>query len=482
MIWFLVLSVLWVFILAQIILYFKSLDVLGDWEANRCNPVVMFTASSYGKDARENFSYCTSRLAASVLTTVFAPARAIMSTLLTSADQSIASVGVANSTAKRLFNGLQAILQTVINRYQNTFLQLRMGMQRLATATARMNAAGVAAVYMGISMVQGFFSAYDFVKNVVMIILGVLVALIFFLFFALLPVIPLILSVIAAVGAGAGMASEFCFDASTEVLLANGNIKKIYDVKIGDVLSGGGVVESTYKLNGGGVRLYSYNGVIVSGSHLILHESRWMPVAAVIHSAAVQGCQTRLYCLTTSNRIIPVRSRIGLAIFRDYEEIADDKMYKWWYEAVAGAIGMQDTDVIDEQEGLHPDTLIDIAGWGIVPLNAVNIGQHIKDIAGYTEIIGIVKYGVGGRLYNYNGDVLGGEIITANGMKWRRTCYVGSESGSTPSYMIGIFTKSGTFMSARGNMFRDAREHDGSIDAEYMKKLLVSLNVAACST
>lgn len=476
MIWFLMLSGLWVFILAQIILHFKSLDILGNWEANRCNPIVMFTASSYGVDTRENFSYCTSQLASSVLSTVFAPVRAIMSTLLTSADQSIASVGVANSTVKRLFNGLQAIIQTLVNRYQNTFLQLRISGERLVTAMARMNAAGVAAVYMGISMVQGLFSAYGFVKKIVMIILGVLISLIFFLFFALLPVIPLIISVIAAVGAGSSMASEFCFDASTEIILANGTTKKIIDIKIGDVLSGGGIVESTFKLDGDKVKLYSYNGVIVSGSHIVLHDSCWMPVAAIIHSTSIHGYLSRLYCLTTSNRIIPVRSRNGLVIFRDYEEMKSDEIYKWWYQEVAQSINMSDIEVTDEQEGLHPDTMVDIAGWGIVPLNAVSIGQHIHDKHGYTEIIGIVKHTFNDKLYSFNGDLVGGEVIISDCEKWRRTCFVGSITDDIPTYTIGIFTKSGTFVSARGNIFRDAQEHDGSINTQYMKKLLIDLN------
>lgn len=485
------LTLLWVFILAQIIVHFRNLEITGSWEQHRCDPSVMFTASMYNTDptrsgaafATENFVYCTRRLAMSVLATVFSPATAALDGLLDGAEKGVQSVGVIGSIAQRLFNGLQAMLNIMFSRYQNTYLEMRKTLIHLMSSMSRLHAAGIASVYMGISMIQAFFSAYEFVKKVVMIILGILLALLFLLFFALLPTIPLILAVIAAVGAGGGMASEFCFSGNTRIVLEGGHSLPISQVSLGQKLYHGGHITGILELDGKGVPLWNYHGVFVSGSHIIYDNNTWKQIRdTAATSTAIED--ERLWCLITSDRNIYVASDTGPIRFRDYEEIDSDKMYMWWNEAVHFALGTKykphaENETL-QQEGLHPCTYFEVHNKGILPLNSLSIGDIIRDIHGWTTITGIVHYEANQTKWiKYRGNLVGSEQLIYTD-KWQRAGHqTETITVQKVEYSIGLFTGSRTFVTAQDVYMRDASEHDGSIDSAYIYALLGDLNKSA---
>lgn len=483
------LTLLWVFILAQIIIHFRNLEITGSWEQHRCDPSVMFTASMYNTDptksgaafASENFVYCTRRLAMSVLAMVFSPATAALDGLLDGAEKGVQSVGVIGSIAQRLFNGLQAMLNIVFLRYQNTYLQMRKTLIHLMSSMSRLHAAGIASVYMGISMIQAFFSAYEFVKKVVMIILGILLALLFLLFFALLPTIPLILAVIAAVGAGGGMASEFCFAKDTPILLEGGHFLPISEVRLGQKLYHGGTVTAILELDGKGVPLWNYHGILVSGSHIVYDDATWKQ----IHNTSATSTSIeheRLWCLITSDRNIYAVSNTGPIQFRDYEEIDSDEMYTWWNKAVHAALDAKYEPYTENEtvqsEGLHPYTYFEVYNKGILPISSLSIGDVIRDINGWTTITGIVHYEANQTNWiKYRGNLIGSEQLIYTNQTWQRAGHQ-TEIATVQKieYSIGLFTKSRTFVTAQNVCMRDASENDGSIDSMYICAVLADLN------
>jgi hypothetical protein len=492
----LLLTVVWVYILARVIVYFRSVEITGNWSDHRCEPAVMFTAGMYNTDptksnttfATENFTYCTGQLAKSVLATVFAPILGILGGLMTGAEQGTASVGVVSGMADRLFSGLKKMLDTLFNRYQNTYLQLRMTLIHLASSMGRLHAAGIASVYMGISMIQGFFSAYEFVKKVCMIILGILLSLLFFLFFALLPVFPLILGVIAAVGAGGGMASEFCFPDSVDVIMNTGKCKRISDIVVGDVLHGNSVVEGVLEFDRTNVMLYNYKGIVVSGAHIVYDAGIWKPVCEVngiVQVDTVDAVDTgnRLYCLITSSRQIHCYDCNGdIITFCDYEELNSDTMYTWWDAAVRATLNSHSIRTNTEStEGLHPHTILQVRNKGATELKYVRIGDEIRDIGGWTQVLGTVTHTANQNWYVCEGHLMGSEPWIRTDNSWARAGELGCAIVHTdPVQPIHLFTKSRTFCVGDSNnsssTLRDSSEHDGSIDAAYMQKMLKELN------
>ena len=71
-----------------------------------------------------------------------------------------------------------------------------------------------------------------------------------------------------------GAARFMCFDENT--ILENN--KFIKDIKVGDILNKNCQVISVLKLDRYGNKMYNYNGVIVSGSHTVLEDGKWMRV------------------------------------------------------------------------------------------------------------------------------------------------------------------------------------------------------------
>lgn len=483
------LTLLWVFVLAQIIVHFRSLEITGSWDQHRCDPSVMFTAAMYNTDptrsgaafAAENFTFCTRRLASSVLATVFSPVTGVLDGLLDGADKGIQSMGTVSSIAQRLFNGLQAMLDTVFNRYQNTYLEMRRTLMRLMTAMSRLHAAGIATVYMGIAMIQGFFSAYEFVKKVVMIILGILLALLFLLFFALLPTIPLILAVIVAVGAGGGMASEFCFAPDTPVILANGTTASISTITPGQRLHGGATAEAVLELDGTSVDLWNYKGVRVSGSHIVRDANKWKCVRDC--GKALGTRVPKLWCLITSDRRIHVAGSDGPLCFLDYEEIQGEEMYNWWNQAVHAALGAAVPVAVPQaatvvQEGLHPSVLVEVWGGRLQSVDTLRIGDVVKDGIRWTTVVGTVRWQTTDKKWiKWGKNLIGAEQFVHTG-QWQR-CGLGNgiTEPQAVAAPIGLFTESRTFSTADGSHFRDASEHDGSIDSIYTEYLLQTLNV-----
>jgi hypothetical protein len=116
-----------------------------------------------------------------------------------------------------------------------------------------------------------------------------------------------------------------CFDGNTKIQLLNGNVTRMADLQIGDVLIGNITVVATmvilnvynepyYKVSGG----VNNEPIYVSGTHYIYNQNlnqynivedlEGVEQSDVIHST--------MYCIITSNNLIPVGSRI----FWDWED------------------------------------------------------------------------------------------------------------------------------------------------------------------
>jgi hypothetical protein len=116
-----------------------------------------------------------------------------------------------------------------------------------------------------------------------------------------------------------------CFHEDTNLYLSNGTIKKIKDICIGDELIAGTTVVATMViLNAYNECLYSVpdgvNGepIYVSGTHYVYNskQSQFQIVETLEGTHLTTIMPKRMYCLITSNNMIP----IGNKIFWDWED------------------------------------------------------------------------------------------------------------------------------------------------------------------
>lgn len=108
-----------------------------------------------------------------------------------------------------------------------------------------------------------------------------------------------------------------CFWENTVIKTQNG-YKKISEIKIGEFLEDDNQVIATqvFLCN---CKMYKYQNIIVSGSHLVKEENTWKRIYSSNKSIEIPYTYKYIYCLSTSTGTININN----IIFKDYSESID---------------------------------------------------------------------------------------------------------------------------------------------------------------
>lgn len=405
----------------------KSVDidaVKGDWAARRCAAPILFTGWLYkpADDPRsgtefmqENFNFCVSKLMDSALASVFAPFLGVAGGSGAALGTMNGALGNIKGMLKNATNAFSSIVGITHKRFADTIGNFVGVWHRLQFMFQRAVAAALSTVYAGMSFLTGFLNLYDFVVKVVIIILSILVALIFFLFFALIPVMPVIFTVLSVlIGAGlgsavGGMASVFCVDPDAGVRMADGTVKALKEVRVGDVLAerrgdvsgsnqGLNVVEGVLVCSGEEEACVSIHRVKMSGSHRVLYGGGY--ILARDHPEALPAEPLpRLICLNTTHHDVPIVCTEGSCTegtlwVSDWEEVDDDAGRRAWLAMVNDILnpGLSPQLCMKKEPTtvplLSPSTLVREQTRGIIPLRNLQIGDYVLDAEKhYTRVL-----------------------------------------------------------------------------------------------
>jgi len=396
--------------------------IMNNWKEQRCDVFVMFAAyflkpemdtRTDSEFASDNFQFCMKGLVTRAMELAMSPLQLLFKAQAVAADGVTGSMNAMREVLNALMKAFMSFITPFLRRFNFIAYQLSIVSQHLKSAFQRANAALLSFVYIGLSMITGLQNMIQFVMKVVIIILIIMVVLIILLFFILFPFIPIILSVITAIAiiasssiAGTssqsqadeaeGTRSAFCFVPDTPVLLATGS-KPISDVRPGDVLAGGGTVEGVLTFDGTKTPLYSLDGVRVSGSHLVQGvKGDWHSVAEDERATPLSERSALLYCLNTSDQIIPIRTATGAPLlFRDWEEISstDVEGQDIWDALVSRVLGgVKPDSQADETFCLMDPEIRVLTVNGAQPLASIRIGQELElSYNRYTKVIGCVE-------------------------------------------------------------------------------------------
>ena len=260
--------------------------IKDNWADQRCNPMIMPFASQFGYNTSENFQFCMGKIfnmhSASYMDS-FGSITSRFTGLLTSIFSSISSM---RNVVATLGGGINVVFQEFTDRISMFFFKLRMNAIHLKMMFGRIYAILFSVMYMGMSGITGISS---FTNT--------------FLFSFL---------------------DTFCFPGETLITVAdnvNNSIKQvpIKDIKIVDILLPGDCrVTSTFSFYAKGQPMVKIGSIVVSTNHYMYFQGKI--IKAVDHPYAIHlGHWTSndyLYCLNTSNHIIPV----GIMDFLDYDE------------------------------------------------------------------------------------------------------------------------------------------------------------------
>lgn len=168
-----------------------------------------------------------------------------------------------------------------------------------------------------------------------------------------------------------------CFSGDTLVNTTNGNIS-IKDLKPGQQLSNDNYVISTIKIINT-KDMYNLNNIIVSGSHLVLINNKWIRVKDCEYSKKISNFyEPYIYCLNTTKGII----KINDIIFKDFSESNNslinnniNKIILQELNSTKHIVNSYNPQYLEQ--GILSNTLINIDNNHYKSINDIEVGDSI---------------------------------------------------------------------------------------------------------
>uniref|UniRef100_A0A6C0IXR9 Hedgehog/Intein (Hint) domain-containing protein n=1 Tax=viral metagenome TaxID=1070528 RepID=A0A6C0IXR9_9ZZZZ len=207
-----------------------------------------------------------------------------------------------------------------------------------------------------------------------------------------------------------------CFDKDTRVQISETQSKLIKDINLLDKIYKGGKVIGLIKVRPPPY-MYDYNGVIVSGSHLVFDKNIWKRVDDTDAIKIKYDVNKDIYCLITENNKIVS----GNHLFSDYSETNNQTIIRKINSLTINSLNMTENYYQNDKShiynwGFTGDTEILING---IRKKIINIrqGDYLKE----SFVIGlIVLDGSDKILYKYKGLKVCGTQLVYENKKWIR--------------------------------------------------------------
>lgn len=278
--------------IAQVICmyYFTSVaEIKKNWPQYRCNPMYMPLSDNIGED----FTYCVQNTQVNMMGYLLQPLTFILSNITSISSEFQENInGVRN-----MFNVVRNFITSIVENIFAVFSNLVIEFQTITIS----------------------------IKDSVGKVIGILVSLLYILDGSIKTMNSAWKGPPGQLVQALGSA---CFEASTPIILKNGETFAIKDVPVGSILSDGSVVISNMSiLNHKKEYLYKVKGksnsIYVTGKHFIYSEkdNKFIHVKDFENSELTNSIQDIYYCLITDSSKIPIDE----FIFWDWE---DDILYE----------------------------------------------------------------------------------------------------------------------------------------------------------
>ena len=299
-----------------------NLDKLRDeWTTYRCNPLYMPFAGGIQPEVStlENYQFCVNMMSQNVFALLLEPVNLMFGVFTGLVGMITHDLGYFRNFVSGIMTFIMSFIGDIFSKIQNTFGVMVNLLARVRDLTSRiLGSAGYAATIMitTINMIKSLWSLLVTLINTIVTILFALSIVLSFVFPPLL---------VFAIFLGSQIGLSFCFHPDTLIHVEGRGLVKVSDVKVGAVFREGCEVTATMQCLAAGVPLYTYEGVVVSGEHLVLENGKWKYVKDTSKSIPFMGTNPRvIYCFNTTDHRVP----IGQTIFADYEEIEEPPNYE----------------------------------------------------------------------------------------------------------------------------------------------------------
>ncbi len=269
-----------------------------------------------------------------------------------------------------------------------------------------------------------------------------------------------------------------CFEENTLLKLKSGKFVKIRDINLGDILEDGSIViEKHHFLNT--EELYKYNGVYVTGSHIVNEKDEWKTVKNSKNGIKTTICPKYVYCISTDT----ARILINKTEFRDFNESVNEFLNNTVNSIIlaglnSGTKNLYDINTISYPNkylgsGFHSDTLIEMNHPTLKSIKNIQIGDKLY---GNNKVIG--KVSLNSKFFKFYDDctaiVSSNTKINDNNI-WKNIEMTDRKEVAYNGECYNLLTEKGVipvFNSKK--IYRDYAESSDSYTMEQIEELMLS--------
>jgi hypothetical protein len=408
---FIIITIIISIVISYCFVKINAQPIIDDWPNQRCKlniiPFAGFithpddiSASDY---TYQNFTYCTQNILSSITGTMLEPITFTVNLLNKILDDMKDSINSIRAMFDKIRTFFQTMAQELMSRIINTMVPLQQIIISFKDMIGKVQGTMTAGLF---TLLGSYYTLKSLMGAIAQFIITILIALaVMIMVFWLVPftwgaaiantvifiAIAIPMAIILAfmvdvlnVQTTLSIPSVKCFDKNTNIVMSNGEPKKISEIKVGDVLLDNSKVTAVIKVDTKGSIMYKLDNIIVSDSHKVKHDGQWIPVCK--HPKAIKYAfynEPYLYCLNTTTKII----NIDNYIFTDWDEIYENDIETILYNNI---LKVTDKQYIHKylDGGFAENTLIKTNDGRSVSIKNIQIGDILEN---YEYVYGIVE-------------------------------------------------------------------------------------------
>lgn len=331
--------------------------IKDDWVNQRCKPQVIPFAGLINKPANmsvidftgQNFTNCMQNILIGITGDAVQPIT-YMTLAIREVFEAIAEViQYIRSILSSIRSNMTSIAQDILGRVANIMVPIQQILIAFKDAMNKVKGVLTAGLYTALGSYYALKAMLGAIVQMIIIILIILVALIIAMWIipftwpvaATMTAVFISISIPLAIIVGfmvdvLHVQTDFsipsvpskpnvCFDKDTTIKMADGTLKKISDIEVGDILKNNVRVNATMKLDAKGQTMYNLNGTIVSSTHQVKYNDKWIPVSEHPERKEVAWySEPFLYCLNTSSKEIESNGNVYL----DWDELDESSIHE----------------------------------------------------------------------------------------------------------------------------------------------------------
>ena len=323
--------------------------IASDWENQRCKPQNIPFAGYISKPSdktafeytNENFQYCIQDILLDISEKSLQPFNFMIDSLTLIFSKIGDAIQKIREVLASIRNNMIKISKDIMNRILNIMIPLQTMLISLADAFNKVQGILTAGLYTALG---SYYTLQALLGAILELIIKMLVALVIMIvglwlvpftqpMAATLSTVFLTIAIPLAIIAifmkktlhiSSGKIPKLrCFDENTSFETKKYGKKKINQLELGDELHDNSIITSLIKVSSANLKMYELNGVIVSESHIVKYNEKWVSVSN--HPSAVllnNYDHPYLYCINTSAKVFELNG----ILYTDWDEVYEDNL------------------------------------------------------------------------------------------------------------------------------------------------------------